>query len=89
MTTRANLIVAATNSRRHYTRKLEPATYHEGWYDGQALCSNPEFWGVTVLAEPSREDLQKGRGYLFRPMAELPMCKKCERLAAKLDEAAT
>lgn len=85
MTAPAGLHEAATETRRHYTEKLRATTIPPlaltAGRVGAAFCD-----GYLRVEDDAQRDAWAaywGWSYRPTPMADLPLCKRCARKAAK------
>ncbi|MGW3992414.1 hypothetical protein ACWEF6_02895 [Amycolatopsis sp. NPDC004772] len=71
-------------TRRHYATDMGPSKYYDG-LEGHALCSST---GLTteIYDQAAQNDMgvrYASFGHKVKQVSELPLCKRCERSAAK------
>lgn len=72
-------------TRVHYTTDLEPREVWHGpgrW--GSSLCSTSAVNRVEVYDREARQHEADRYGAPVKAFEDLPLCKKCERKAAKI-----
>ena len=72
------VLIEAANyyqTRRHYTTEMRP--YHRRGMKGASLCSG------AIRTDVYDQAYHDDRGFTPVPISSLPLCKLCERKAAK------
>jgi hypothetical protein len=73
-------------TRRHYATEMAKSKFYDG-LEGNALCASRRIT-TTIYDQAAQDDMAVRyafTGHKAKKITNLPLCKRCEKAAAKLE----